>query len=90
MRSPPKARLWRLACARNRIPRDEFSVGYGGGVRIPQVLIVWDMTVLTTTHERVLTLLFLELERNASERFEVLLVGFATIDRKACFTLKPA
>src|SRR6202011_1312798 len=31
------------------------------------------MTVLTTSHERALTLLFSELERSASEQFEVLL-----------------
>ena len=36
-------------------------------------MILWDMTVLTTPHERALSLLFSELERSASEQFEVLL-----------------
>jgi hypothetical protein len=49
------------------------SVGYGAFRRIPQRVILWDMTVLTTPHERALTLLFSELERSASEQFEVLL-----------------
>lgn len=41
--------------------------------RIPQGLILWDMTVLTTPHERALTLLLSELEHSASEQSEVLL-----------------
>jgi len=48
-------------------------VGYGAILRIPQSVILWDMTVSTTPHERALTLLFSELERSASEQFEVLL-----------------
>jgi hypothetical protein len=48
-------------------------VGYGAILRIPQSIILWDMNVLTTPHERALTLLFSELERSASEQFEVLL-----------------
>jgi hypothetical protein len=48
-------------------------VGYGATLRIPQSVILWDMTVLATPHERALTLLFSELERSASEQFEVLL-----------------
>src|SRR5258708_30901111 len=43
------------------------------GTRIPQSIILWNMTVLTTPHERALTLLFSELERSASEQLEVLL-----------------
>jgi hypothetical protein len=48
-------------------------VGYGASPRIPQSVILWDMTALTTPHERALTLLFSELERGASEQLEVLL-----------------
>lgn len=48
-------------------------VGYGAGSRIPQSIKLWNMAVLTTPHERALALLFSELERSASEQFEVLL-----------------
>ena len=48
-------------------------MGYGAILRIPQCVILWDMTTLTTPHERALTLLFSELERSASEQLEVLL-----------------
>jgi hypothetical protein len=41
--------------------------------RIPQSILLWDMTVLTTPHERALTMLFAEVERSAGEQFEVLL-----------------
>src|ERR1700722_1586790 len=48
-------------------------VGYGAILRIPQCVILWDMTNLTTPLERALTLIFSELERSASEQLEVLL-----------------
>jgi hypothetical protein len=60
-----------LLCPRT-YPTQLIIVGYATIPRIPQSVILWDMTVLSIPHERALTLLFSELECSASEQSEVL------------------